>query len=402
MAVPSNIAFGHYLRTLRERRSLSLDEVWSLSQTFPEPLNKGYLSRCENGKQKLALPKVIALSRIYEIPTDALVERLELDLELERFGGPPTEGLSVTKLKAAATNAIDHGHYWAAYAFMRDVTIKIQDAPLDSARYATIDEQSVSAFMNAASIARALGKYQYALHELLFGEHSGSLGQDSSTLSAQRLAQTFCRTRQFEKAKFYANIALERLPDSNGEYEPYVLEVFGVLEALQSNFVEATQWFQKSYESAQRLGLTKPSAIVLLNIADTYKDAGNRRAAKRTVKVLLKLAEEQGLSRHSALGWTLLALLLADEDREQEAQAYLEKASSVAKELNDKVLRFQVEFFKYKHALEHGRLPAARAAARRLRRLASSVPDTNLQLAQFKILQDTTRQQMSCDDTTSD
>ena len=57
MAVSCHVAFGHYLRTLRERRGLALEDVWTLSQTFPESLNKGYLSRCENGKQKLALPK---------------------------------------------------------------------------------------------------------------------------------------------------------------------------------------------------------------------------------------------------------------------------------------------------------------------------------------------------------
>ena len=64
MAVSCHEAFGHYLRTLRERRGLALDDVWTLSQTFPESLNKGYLSRCENGKQKLAFPKVVAISTV--------------------------------------------------------------------------------------------------------------------------------------------------------------------------------------------------------------------------------------------------------------------------------------------------------------------------------------------------
>ena len=75
MAESSTKAFGRYLKTLRERRGLSLDDVTSLSQTFPEKINKGYLSRCENGHQKLAFAKVIALSRIYEVPADVLVEK---------------------------------------------------------------------------------------------------------------------------------------------------------------------------------------------------------------------------------------------------------------------------------------------------------------------------------------
>jgi hypothetical protein len=50
-------------------------------------VEKGYLSRCENGHQSLALSKMIALSRIYEVPAEVLVERLELDLEVEKLGG---------------------------------------------------------------------------------------------------------------------------------------------------------------------------------------------------------------------------------------------------------------------------------------------------------------------------
>ena len=55
MAESQNIAFGRYLRTLRKRRSLSLQDVASLSQAFAETLNKGYLSRCENGRQRRPL-----------------------------------------------------------------------------------------------------------------------------------------------------------------------------------------------------------------------------------------------------------------------------------------------------------------------------------------------------------
>ena len=86
MAETCDKAFGRYLRTLRERRGLTLDAVVSLSQTFPDIIHKGYLSRCENGFQKPAFSKIIALSRIYEVPADVLVERMELDMELDRVG----------------------------------------------------------------------------------------------------------------------------------------------------------------------------------------------------------------------------------------------------------------------------------------------------------------------------
>ena len=70
-------AFGRYLKTLRERRNLSLENVRTLSQAFADSLNKGYLSRCENGHQRVAFSKIIPLSRIYEVPADVLLERME-------------------------------------------------------------------------------------------------------------------------------------------------------------------------------------------------------------------------------------------------------------------------------------------------------------------------------------
>ena len=66
MAAPCNVAFGRYLKSLRERRGLSLEQVYARSQSFPEALMKGYLSRVENGHQKLALPKLIPI-RIFLI-----------------------------------------------------------------------------------------------------------------------------------------------------------------------------------------------------------------------------------------------------------------------------------------------------------------------------------------------
>ena len=94
----ANQAFGQYLRLLRERRGLSLEQVESLSSGFPEPIRKSYLSRCENGHQAIAFSRIVALSRIYEVPTEVLAQRLELDLEVERIGVELDEGQSFAEL----------------------------------------------------------------------------------------------------------------------------------------------------------------------------------------------------------------------------------------------------------------------------------------------------------------
>ena len=123
MAENCNRAFGRYLKTLRERRNLSLHDVCSLSQTFPDPINKGYLSRCENGHQKIAFSKLIPLSRIYDVAASVLVERMELDMELDRAGGPNTAGMSYVELTDSGRKSHHQGYHLEAYGFLRDAVL---------------------------------------------------------------------------------------------------------------------------------------------------------------------------------------------------------------------------------------------------------------------------------------
>ena len=98
------VAFGGYLRTLRERRGLSIHAVTVLSQPFAEKLTKGYVSRCENGKVRLALSKVIPLGHIYKVSADVVLERIDLDMELDRLGSPDTHGMTYSALLPAAAS----------------------------------------------------------------------------------------------------------------------------------------------------------------------------------------------------------------------------------------------------------------------------------------------------------
>ena len=394
MAVSCHVAFGHYLRTLRERRGLALEDVWTLSQTFPESLNKGYLSRCENGKQKLALPKVVAISHIYEVPSDVLVERLELDLELEKIGGPPTEKLSWAQLREAGKNAIRHGHYWAAYAFFRDATLLVASADLDTKNFKTKREQVVGTLMNCATIASNLGKHKFALYELTYVEAAPECGSDTLTLIAERLAAVHSNLQNTAAAERYAETALERLDQSEERlFEPFVFSLQGILRIRSGHQLEAIPWFQKAYDSFRARKMTRPSAVALLNLADCYHETKNLRAASRTLEVLRGLCEKHSLVRLKALALTLEGLVHEDENRPVKAEKRLRAAREIAKKLNDRKVRFQVEFYLYKHAVAHGKKDVARSIRRRLDRLALSVPESIDQLIDFKAMRESDHSQ---------
>ena len=389
MAVSCHVAFGHYLRTLRERRGLALEDVWTLSQTFPESLNKGYLSRCENGKQKLALPKVVAVSRIYEVPSDVLVERLELDLELEKIGGPPTESLSWEQLREAGKNASRHGHYWAGYAFLRDATFSVARAELDSSTYSDLREQEASAFMNAASAAQTLGKYRYARHEYFFAENTGVLGPDSSVFAAMRLSSVHYHLVEPDIGQEYADRALKRLERApNCPFEGFVHELQGLLLMRRKQQSKAIPWFQKAYDSFRNQKLVRNSANSLIGLADCYQELGNYGAAARTLETALRLCDEYKLSRVRAIALTLQGIIDQVNNRTQSAEEKLREAQEIAKTLNDRVLRFQVDFYLYKQARALKQHAAARAIQRRLEKLAVSIPPTVEQVVEFRLLEE--------------
>ncbi|TDI46594.1 MAG: hypothetical protein E2P01_08555 [Acidobacteria bacterium] len=387
MAVSCHVAFGHYLRTLRERRGLALEDVWTLSQTFPESLNKGYLSRCENGKQKLAFPKVVAISRIYEVPADVLVERLELDLELEKIGGPSTEKLSWAQLREAGKNAMSHGHRWAAYTFLRDATLKANKADLDASSFGSLKEQIVVSFMNVASVAQTLGKNRYALAEFRFAENCGRLGPNSKILAAERLAAVHRSLGNTDLSDQYADVALERLNGvPNSSFEPDVYFLHGIARMKRKELTEAIPWFQKAYNAFRDRGMIKSGAHALIALADCYHDIGNLNAATRTLQVVRTVSDKHSLLRIKALTLTIQGLVDQDSEKPASAEKNLREADKIARELNDGILRFQVEFYLYKHALAQNQIASARAIRRRLDKLSLSVPSTVEQMMEFREL----------------
>lgn len=387
MAVSCHVAFGHYLRTLRERRGLALEDVWTLSQTFPESLNKGYLSRCENGKQKLALPKVVAISRIYEVPADVLVERLELDLELEKIGGPSTEKLSWAQLREAGKNAMSHGHRWAAYTFLRDATLKANKADLDASSFGSLKEQIVVSFMNVAGIAHTLGKNRYALEEFQFAEKCTGLSPNSKIQAALGLASAHRSVGNTGLSQQHADIALERLDVCpNSSLEPWVYSLHGMARMKRKELAEAIPWFQKAYDAFRNRGMIKDGAQELIGLADCYHELRKLRAATRTLDAVRTIADKHSLLRIKALALTIQGLVDQDSNKPKSAEKNLREADKIAKELNDGILRFQIEFYLYKHALAQKQMASARAIRRRLDQLSLSVPSTVEQMMEFREL----------------
>ena len=183
------IAFGKYLKILRDRRNLSLSDIATLTKSFPEPVGKGYLSRVERGLARVGFSKMVALSRAYEVSLDALGEKLTLDLEVDELKNPPsTTGKTFGELTEEGRRFSQRGLKWHFYAAIRDALPRAGVDPL-SRNHRTQREQITRATLSHGIAARSTGRDNLALVEFGFVlPHLDSLSEETSPIVFQQSA----------------------------------------------------------------------------------------------------------------------------------------------------------------------------------------------------------------------
>ena len=386
MAEPGNIAFGRYLRALRERRGLSLLEVASQSQAFAETLNKGYLSRCENGHQRLAFAKLIPLGRIYKVAADVLLERLELDLELERVGAPNTEGLDLVELRRLGSKALDQGKRWDGYGYLRAA---IERSKVDSImeRYLSRDEQVANAYINCASAAKGLGRFDFALHEYRAFESLECLGLRSKCFLFVCLSQTSRHLGASDSARDYAELAL-RTAEECGDLECLsTAHAARAMQALSDKDLElAVLHEKKTYNASKQAGLDVDCARSLLNLSQLHHDLERFNSARRSAAAAAKLVSDRGPSRIGALAHIMIGILDERDTKYDLATEHWREAARIARALQDRTLRFKAEYRLLRAASDAGDEAVARSIHRRLKRLSRWIPKSTPELSEFEQL----------------
>jgi transcriptional regulator with XRE-family HTH domain len=376
-------AFGRYLRTLRQRRGLSLQEVCSLSQAFAENLEKGYLSRCENGHQGPAFSKIIPLSRIYDVPADVLLERLELDMELDRVGSPPTDGMTFAELTKSAEKASARGFKWDAYGYLRDAVFRATvDVP--SSTFRDQDEQRACAHMSCGTGAMNLGRYRFALYEYEFIKSSGAMEKRLGAILLERLSQAYRHLNKADQALAHARMAVEEAEQSGErEYLGYVYSNRACQAYSDGDLSTAADFYQKSYRAFRDVGRMTEYARSLHNLSQVFFDLGRPRAARRSLVTAHRMMKPLNQYRTMALGRILMGEMDSRQQEHERAAEHWREAASIARRLNDKVLRFKAEFLLFKQAHECGDQQVARSIRRRLTRLSNWIPSSTPELHDF-------------------
>lgn len=374
----ANVTFGRYLRRLRERRGLSLDRIEHLTRAFADPIHKAYLSRCENGRQRTSFSKLVALCRVLEVPSEVLLERMDLDLEAERRGvadpqhdpGATSDALAVA-LDDAAAAAVE-GEAWAAYGCYRSAHDLAACGPVLD-RFGDVAEQRAYTSIMLASSAGKLGRNRYALFELEWvEEHYDPKGRTRALLD-ERLSVRLLRLGRPDDAYARGERALATCREAG-----FVDLIGPVCFDLALSAMEGGRWDDavgrlrqslEYMEHAPAAGRDGEAVKCHLALATALLGAGDHAEARLVIQQSLERLQRTRSERGLAKALTLLGDVHESEGRSPEATAQWRRARRVARGAGEYDVVLEAEIRLLRAARRQNRDAAARSIERRIRGL---------------------------------
>ncbi len=379
------IAFGKYLKILRDRRKLSLSDVVTLTKSYPEPVGKGYMSRVERGLARVGFSKMVALSRAYEVSLDALGEKLALDLEVDELKNPPsTSGKTFGELTEEGIVFSQRGMRWHFYAALRDALPRAAVDPLHGS-YRTKCEQVTRATLSHGVAACATGRYALALTELGFViEHLEDVNEETVPIVFQQSAVAKRRLGAIDEANVLADRAVElarKAPEKTHLGD--ALEICGLLASQANEHDRAIAVLQEAFAAYRAVSRRADCARTLNNLAQSYFELRRFKAARTALGAADRLATELGADSIRARSRILLGEIESLEGRPKKASAHWHDALEIARRTRDSVVHFKAEFQLFKLTIEQGNLTAANALGRRLNRMTLLMSRSEPEVPEF-------------------
>ena len=124
--------FGQRLRSWRERRRLSLDEVAAIASGSSEPIARSSLARFESGEVLPTLDRLSVLARALDVPFVELVERYEVERRVAE-ALPALEATPDDAILKTATERLWAGRWFEVLALVSLAQDRLVPAP-DSTR----------------------------------------------------------------------------------------------------------------------------------------------------------------------------------------------------------------------------------------------------------------------------
>jgi tetratricopeptide (TPR) repeat protein len=388
MAERMLLAFGRYLKLVRERRKLSLEDVATLTKSYPEPINKGYLSRVERGLARIGFSKMVALARAYEVPLDAFGEKLALDLEVDQLkDAPDTKGKTFGELRDEAIGFSQHGLRWHVYSCVRDALPRATSGPLFDG-YRDQAEQVATAALMFGVAAVSLGRYLLALAEFEYvRERADQLSEENAPVVFQQLATAKRRTGHLEQARIFAAKAVELAENSSTrKHLGDTLETQAHLASQSGDHDSAIAILQRTFAAYKTVGRRLDCARTLNNLAQSYYNVERFKAARRALGAADRLASELKADSVRSRSRILLGEIELLDGNHSRASALWHEALEIARRTHDSVVLFKAEFQLFKLAITLGNKTVVNALGRRLERMTPWISPSEPEVSEFRQL----------------
>jgi tetratricopeptide (TPR) repeat protein len=385
MAERMLVAFGKYLRLLRDRRKLSLSDVATLTKSYPEPVGKGYLSRVERGLARVGFSKMVALSRAYDVSLDALGEKLSLDLEVEELkNAPSTSGKSYGELTDAGVIFNQRGLKWHCYAVIRDALPLASVAPLHGSSRNEREQRTLATFAHGVA-ARMTGRNALALVEFEFVmNHLDALSEENVPVVFQQSAVAKRHLGAFDEANVLADRAVElatKAPEQ--KHLGDALETRGLLASQTNDHERAIAVLQTAFAAYKTVGRRVDCARTLNNLAQSYFNLRRYKAARRALGAAERLATELDANAIRARSRILLGEIEALDGNTRKASTLWHDAIELARRIRDTVVHFKAEFQLFKLSIAQGNLTVTNSLGRRLSRMTPWISRSEPEIAEF-------------------
>jgi tetratricopeptide (TPR) repeat protein len=379
------VAFGKYLKILRDRRKMSLSDVVTLTKSYPEPVGKGYLSRVERGLARVGFSKMVALSRAYEVSLDALGEKLALDLEVDALkNAPNTNGKTFGELTEEGVAFNQRGMRWHCYASIRDALPRAAADPLH-AGYGSHREQITRAVLSHGVAARLTGRDALAFVEL---EHvrrnADALNKESVSVVFEQLANVKLRFGEVEEAKALSERAVALANEAPTKRNlGDALDTRARLACHLNDRESGIADYKLAFAAYKAVGRDSDCARTMNNLAQCYFDAGRYRGARRALSAADRLATKSSADAVRARSRVLLGEIEAIDGNPTKASALWHDAMEIARRTRDTVVHFKAEFQVFKLLIAQGNSTAANAFGRRLNRMRPWISRSEPEVVEF-------------------
>ena len=317
--------FGQRLRSWRERRRLSLDEVAAIASGSSDPISRSSLARFESGEVLPTLGRLSVLARALDVPFTQLAAQYELDSRLAGVK-PEISGLSLAEIVTAASECVRSGQWLSVLAFVIAAEDRLGSNPAfssDESRGLNLREIDALVHLGYHVLAKAEV-------EVLLADPGLSTEQK---LQAWQLFVISCYRQRLFTVAIAGLAQAEALLPKDGPpmpMHPQLAFLRGALEVTMGHPEAAIAPYEAAVHGFEEQGNRFQVCSARVSYAEALVTLGHFGRARAAAETAVREAAEAGFERTRALGLSTLAVLSHRARNLAEAERWLAASNEIA------------------------------------------------------------------------